>query len=1051
MRRGKVPQKYIWEGKILNKISKKIVALVTMAAFVLTLVPFAAFAAGPNDPVVSASTYEVASDAAGELKVTVHLNQAVDTPATTFSDKVYVSIVNGQGQAPSAGTINVSGISDSASDYSGLSSTGVTPNSATVTVTVSDVPADEYTAVVYYGGVDSADKRLAPVDGQKVTVHDDSAYADNSAVEVDSITTSGFAVKVNLKDYFKNDADVSSNNNVKVEVAGINSTATVALRNASGASTVNALASTGATVSNAASTYTFSNVKADTYNVTVKVNDVQIGQAIAVTVPEAASETSSRLLIDGSYKDVTVDPETTKQVAFNVLENNGAASAQALTNVYIWAENEQGKLVDGVTFSQDAAKGDLAVTQSRNGYIWSVGTVENGDTVTANFDLPGTYYIYAGVSTGLPTAGTTDVDAAFANVDLLKAIKVTVNAKDFETNSIALFSDENLTTQIGTVTNDNNKVTWNINDEVTPNGVKVYTVYGVAYESANVPAEFETLNISCAKTGIQLLDSEVGTDANGEFSFRFTMTKDGSYPIKIAEADGDLAATLTVVQDNVTPLDITTTEQGGTMLAGNDATYASQVYDNNPGDENHVYFSDAVQFNITDINGKDASGAGIIANEAAADNTGANGTHADYLSVKAPTGSDLEADDLELAWDGTHYTIEYVGDDYQHDLIPGEYTVKVSLNNSKNATATFKLAKFGTVQEITTDLVAQDVNGLPNDNAITEIDDEVALGQLVTGTVSYVDENGIKVQADADDLNIGINGSNSASVVAKNEQANPFTFTLANNTAANESLIGTTVTIKVFDETHQKYVEKTLTIVKGYLAETLSFDPTEGPINEDNTVTVSVVDENDKLSKVNGTLSAYIEKQSNADATVYLDVADNAVNDGKGELTLYSDQEGTVDVVVVVKADNGEMYGKTLTYTFGAVDPAAQNTVVMTIGSTEYVVNNDIIAGDAAPYVDGNWRTMVPFRVLGETFGATVDWDQENQTVTYTYGNTTLTMTIGSTTYTVNGADKTMDTAPVLSGDRTFVPVRFVAEALGYEVTPLQDSTGLTASVVFQK
>lgn len=110
------------------------------------------------------------------------------------------------------------------------------------------------------------------------------------------------------------------------------------------------------------------------------------------------------------------------------------------------------------------------------------------------------------------------------------------------------------------------------------------------------------------------------------------------------------------------------------------------------------------------------------------------------------------------------------------------------------------------------------------------------------------------------------------------------------------------------------------------------------------------------------------------------------------------------------------------------------------------------ITGDAAPYVDAQWRTMVPFRVLGETFGAEVNWDQDTQTVTYTYGDTELTMTIGEETYTVNGTEKTMDTAPVLSGDRTFVPVRFVGEALGYTVTALQDGeTGLTASVVFQK
>ena len=95
---------------------------------------------------------------------------------------------------------------------------------------------------------------------------------------------------------------------------------------------------------------------------------------------------------------------------------------------------------------------------------------------------------------------------------------------------------------------------------------------------------------------------------------------------------------------------------------------------------------------------------------------------------------------------------------------------------------------------------------------------------------------------------------------------------------------------------------------------------------------------------------------------------------------------------------------------------------------------------------------MVPFRVLGETFGATVDWDQDSQSVIYTYGDTELVMTIGEDTYTINGEEFNMDTAPVLDGDRTYVPVRFVGEALGYTVTALQDGeTGLTASVVFQK
>ena len=124
----------------------------------------------------------------------------------------------------------------------------------------------------------------------------------------------------------------------------------------------------------------------------------------------------------------------------------------------------------------------------------------------------------------------------------------------------------------------------------------------------------------------------------------------------------------------------------------------------------------------------------------------------------------------------------------------------------------------------------------------------------------------------------------------------------------------------------------------------------------------------------------------------------------------------------------------------------------MTIGSTEYVVNNKIVTGDAAPFVDSNWRTMVPLRALAESFDAEVNWDNDARTVTINYdANTQIVMTIGEETYTVNGEEMTMDTAPVIQGDRTYVPIRFAAQGMGFSVTPLYDSNGLTASVVFQK
>ena len=124
----------------------------------------------------------------------------------------------------------------------------------------------------------------------------------------------------------------------------------------------------------------------------------------------------------------------------------------------------------------------------------------------------------------------------------------------------------------------------------------------------------------------------------------------------------------------------------------------------------------------------------------------------------------------------------------------------------------------------------------------------------------------------------------------------------------------------------------------------------------------------------------------------------------------------------------------------------------MTIGSSEYVVDKQLFTMDAAPYVDSNWRTMVPIRALAESFDAEVYWNQDDSTVTIKFdAGTEIVMTVGEETYTVNGAEATMYTEPVNAGDRVYVPVRFAAEGLGFNVLPLYNEAGLTASVVFQK
>jgi len=128
-----------------------------------------------------------------------------------------------------------------------------------------------------------------------------------------------------------------------------------------------------------------------------------------------------------------------------------------------------------------------------------------------------------------------------------------------------------------------------------------------------------------------------------------------------------------------------------------------------------------------------------------------------------------------------------------------------------------------------------------------------------------------------------------------------------------------------------------------------------------------------------------------------------------------------------------------------AVSASAKEVTVTTkvgttyvIGSDDFVVEYNGIAvnfPDAQPYVDENDRTLVPVRFVSETMGADVNWNGSTQTAVITKGATAVSITIGLAKLTVvkDGVSSTvtMDTKAVLKDSRTYVPVRYVAEALG--------------------
>ncbi len=94
-------------------------------------------------------------------------------------------------------------------------------------------------------------------------------------------------------------------------------------------------------------------------------------------------------------------------------------------------------------------------------------------------------------------------------------------------------------------------------------------------------------------------------------------------------------------------------------------------------------------------------------------------------------------------------------------------------------------------------------------------------------------------------------------------------------------------------------------------------------------------------------------------------------------------------------------------------------------------VDNTPIFSDAPPYIDKNNRTMVPYRAIAQALGAQVHWNEKERSVTLRKGDSVIVLTVGQKTVRVNGQAIAMDTAPVIQGNRTMVPVRYVSELLG--------------------
>lgn len=191
----------------------------------------------------------------------------------------------------------------------------------------------------------------------------------------------------------------------------------------------------------------------------------------------------------------------------------------------------------------------------------------------------------------------------------------------------------------------------------------------------------------------------------------------------------------------------------------------------------------------------------------------------------------------------------------------------------------------------------------------------------------------------------------------------------------------------------------------------------------------------------NGAVTASAAKAETGDKVILTPKADEGYEldkitakdkDGK-EVKLKAEKDGTYSFTM---PKGGVTVDTTFKQAEGATNTdkpaAAAKTIILQIGSTAVIVDDQAIINDVAPVIR-NDRTLVPIRVITEALGGQVAWNEAAKEVTLTVNGKEIKMTIGK-------ALEKYGVAPVIIGGRTFVPVRFVADELG-AVTTWDDAT----------
>lgn len=157
----------------------------------------------------------------------------------------------------------------------------------------------------------------------------------------------------------------------------------------------------------------------------------------------------------------------------------------------------------------------------------------------------------------------------------------------------------------------------------------------------------------------------------------------------------------------------------------------------------------------------------------------------------------------------------------------------------------------------------------------------------------------------------------------------------------------------------------------------------------------------------------------------------NSINTGLTDLN--------IAFLTIDEQNSASLYAGNPEGLFRWITAGSQTILVFQIDEREFKIDGIIQFMDAEPKVLES-RTMLPIRFVAEPLGAKISWEATARKATVSLDDTILELWINNPTARINGREVNIDPAnpqvmPILSEGRTLLPLRFVSESLGADVS----------------